>query len=158
MPCCGQAAPVDNILFQGSPTNRPTPRLSHPTARPLSVRGGGLLLGRMVPASRVGHRGFGRDRAPLGTGASQPYPSDRTTLARCCRGWLVLARNRAAGTAPRRGHRYVGYNPLALMRRSGLHVAAHWASATFMDNSSCRSAAPRRMQLNGRRPVRGEWA
>jgi hypothetical protein len=47
---------------------------------------------------------------------------------------------------------------LALMRRSGLHVAAHWASATFMDNSSCRSAAPRRMQLNGRRPVRGEWA
>jgi hypothetical protein len=61
----------------------------------------------------------------MGMKARQQYRSDRMTLARCCRGWLVLARNRAASRAPRRGHRYVGNNPLALMRRSGPQMAAY---------------------------------
>jgi hypothetical protein len=119
---------------------------------------GRVAFGENGPGLACGAQGIWPGPCSVGDGSIPTVPvrpDDAcpmlSRLARPCA-------NSDAYRAPRRGHRYVGYNPLALMRRSGLHVAAHWASATFMDNSSCRSAAPRRMQLNGRRPVRGEWA
>jgi hypothetical protein len=52
-----------------------------------------FAFGENGPGLTCGGTGIGRDRALMGMRACQPYPADRSTLARCCRGWLVLARN-----------------------------------------------------------------
>jgi hypothetical protein len=75
--------------------HQPTGRRRAYRVRQHGARCGAVCVWREWSRPHVwGHRD-----ALMGMRACQPYPADRSTLARCCRGWLVLARNRRRAAA-----------------------------------------------------------
>jgi hypothetical protein len=110
-----------------------------------------FAFGEMVPALRVGHGGFGRDRCSW-TRAYKPYLSHQTDA---CLKLLPMARSCANGDAsraPRRGHRYTPATfPLALTRRSGPHVAAHHAVAIGENVAPASTGRQKKDRPRGRR-------
>jgi hypothetical protein len=120
-------------------TNEPTdatPIASDSTAPDVAP----FAFGENGPGLTCGGTGTGRDRALMGMRARQQYRSDRMTLARCCRGWLVLARNRAASKAR--------HAPRSTVRNQGMEAVA--ASVIAVPPSIIVSHSPPVAEGSGR--------
>jgi hypothetical protein len=88
------------LTLRGAGRRYPLSRVTNPPAGVAPIESDSTApdvapfsFGENGPGLTCGGTGIGRDRALMGMRACQRYPADWSTLARCCRGWLVLARN-----------------------------------------------------------------